>query len=328
MRYLVICLSILAMTALMAETTKTIPIMAGTPYATTCYVKQGAEPGPTVFIIGGCHGNETAGYLAARKLKNWQITAGTLYLITDAHVAAIKANQRGYPGNMNAMFPGKANGSPMERLAAQIWALIKQSRADMLVTLHESVGYHSEDPKRFGQTLTHDFVEMNTFFAPAIQAANARISNPKHKFTPYVAPYKTCPTYNAYQRLGMPATSIETCKQMPLEQRIKYQLIMCEAMFDQAGLKYQKQGASAAPRQPAKAAAATPDPKLPRVTDTIPTSLPAPPRATAPAQAAVPPPAAPAQPQPAGFPWLGTTFVVLGLGLGVYGIIRIASTKA
>ena len=37
-------------------------LMRGTPCATTYYVKRGSLPGPTVVVIGGLHGDETAAY--------------------------------------------------------------------------------------------------------------------------------------------------------------------------------------------------------------------------------------------------------------------------
>ena len=95
-----------------AETVVRHPIMSGTPYATEYTVKSTQEDyGPKVCVIGGLHGDETAGYLAARRLVNWRITRGTLIVLPEAHKAAIRRNVRAYPGNVNGMFPGDPNGS-------------------------------------------------------------------------------------------------------------------------------------------------------------------------------------------------------------------------
>ncbi|MCE5237166.1 succinylglutamate desuccinylase/aspartoacylase family protein [bacterium] len=215
-------------------------IMAGTPYQTVCYTKTGETPGGNLFIIGGCHGDEVAGYLAARRLKNWQITTGTLYLITDAHVAAIKRNARGHPGNMNKMFPGRANGSNMERLAYGIWSHIVKHHPRMLVTLHESIGFHRLEPRRYGQTLTYDTHELDETFRPMVLAVNKQIPNKDHHFALFVGPFPTCPTYCAYFQLSIPATSVETCRQMRLEERIQHQLLMCRAFMSACGLQWEE----------------------------------------------------------------------------------------
>lgn len=224
-----------------AEATPAGHVMQGTPHQTAYYVSQGG-PGPTVFIIGGCHGDEPAGFLAADKMVNWKMTTGTLVLIPHAHVSAIDRKTRGYPGNMNRMFPGKADGDKMQQLAFQTWSLIKQYQPDLLVTLHESRGFHSEEPTAFGQTLTYDFQALRAQFDPLIVQANKQIKNKAHHFSTYIYPVETCPTYCAYKLLGIPSTSIETCKKLQLETRIQYQLLMSRVLMKSAGLQWEEPG--------------------------------------------------------------------------------------
>lgn len=226
-----------------AETVTRQSLLPGTPYQTELTVKAAATPAPTVFVIGGCHGDEPAGYLAAEKLLAWQVTRGTLVVLPRAHMAAIKRGVRAYPGNMNRMFPGKASGTAMERLADAIWQQLKAQRPDLLVTLHESVQFHRVDPSAYGQTLTHDFAALNARFQPALTQANAQIANPRHRFSIYVRAFPTCPTYCAYKYLGVPSTSIETCRKLPLATRIAYQLVMLRALLRQAGLEWEEPAA-------------------------------------------------------------------------------------
>ncbi len=215
--------------------------MSGTPYATEYTVKSTQEDyGPKVCVIGGLHGDETAGYLAARRLVNWRITRGTLIVLPEAHKAAIRRNVRAYPGNMNAMFPGDPNGSDMQRLAHGIWCMIDYHRPGLLVTLHESIGFHKRDPERYGYTLCHDFSVLNRFFQRCIDRVNPEIANPLHRFEIFVEPHETCPTYCAWSKLGVPATSIETCRALGLETRVRHQLMMCMGLFDEAGLGYEQ----------------------------------------------------------------------------------------
>ena len=153
-----------------AETVQTVLLMPGTPCETRCWVKTGETAGPRLFIAGGMHGDEKAGYLAADRLVNWRITKGTLILVPRAHQMAIARGERAYPGNMNAMFPGDPAGDLMHRLAHSIWRTIVDHQPDLVVTLHESVGFHRDEPARYGQTLTYDF----DVLTPLMQAIIAR----------------------------------------------------------------------------------------------------------------------------------------------------------
>ncbi|RYG63627.1 hypothetical protein EON80_20870, partial [bacterium] len=214
----------LTATGAQAETLETGQIMAGTKYQTPFYIKTGEEVGPTIVVIGGCHGDEPAGYLAGRELKKWNITAGKLVLVPDAHAEAIRRNVRAYPRNMNRLFPGKKDGDAMEKLAYEVWQLIKDSKPDLVLTLHESRGFHVDDPKRYGQTFTYDFPELAPRFKAVAARVNAGITLKKHHFLQFIDPFPTCPTYVTWKYLKVPATSIETAKPLPLKTRISYQL--------------------------------------------------------------------------------------------------------
>jgi hypothetical protein len=222
------------------ETVRTGTLMSKTPYATTYYVKSSGVPGPVVVVIGGLHGNEAAGYLAARKLVHWTITRGTLVVLPDAHKEAIRRNVRAYPANMNNMFPGKANGDAMERLAYEIFEMIRAQHPQLLVTLHESIQFHSVAPKRYGQTLCYDFPRITPLMRRVLARVNPDIKPHLHKFMVFVEPHPTCPTYQSWVKLHVPATSIETCREVPLPLRITYQLMTLEAFFDEVGLGYEQ----------------------------------------------------------------------------------------
>ena len=215
-------------------------LMAGTPYATRYYVKEGAQPGPTLVVVGGVHGDEPAGYLAARKLLDWEVVRGKVVVLPDAHKEAIRRKMRGYPGNMNRMFPGKADGTPMERLAFEIFGMIRDSRPDVLLTLHESRDFHADDPSRYGHTLCYDFPALKPFMQRILERVNPDISPKKHRLLHFIDPFPTCPTYQAFVQLGIPATSVETSKTLPLDLRVRYQLMTVAAVMDEMGIRYRQ----------------------------------------------------------------------------------------
>jgi len=99
----------------------------GTRFETPWVQIDGAAPGPTVFIVGGVHGNEPAGYVAAEAITHWSIARGRLVVVPRACAPAIAANERTIPGlpekegNLNRYFPSE--GPPRAGIAAELWAL-------------------------------------------------------------------------------------------------------------------------------------------------------------------------------------------------------------
>ena len=206
-------------------------IMPGTPFQTRYLVKTGAAPGPTVVVMGGLHGDETAGYLAARQLEKWTVKSGKLVIVSDANAPAIRANRRFVGRNMNALFPGKPDGDGNERLADALWQLIKFHRPDLLLTLHESRGFYVENPARYGQTFTFDLPNFRDRFARVASALNRDIAPGRERFSLKMEAFPTCPTYCATRWLGVPATSIETARPLPLARRVDYQIKALRAFF-------------------------------------------------------------------------------------------------
>ena len=220
-----------------AETVQSGFLMRNTPAQTRFWIKKGDLEGPTVVIIGGVHGDEPAGYLAARELANWTVESGTLVLVSDGNVPAIKAKKRFVGRNMNRLFPGKRNGDLNEQLAYELWNLTRDAQPDLVLTLHESRDFYANNPARYGQTFTYDFPELDEQFGRVAEVVNAQIGVKKHRFLLKVDAFPTCPTYCAWKWLRAPATSVETSKTLPLKTRIGYQLAACRAFFDVYGLK-------------------------------------------------------------------------------------------
>lgn len=71
-----------------------LPAIAGTPVDSPVYVLDGASPGGTVVVLGGTHGDEPAGYLAAVVLvERATVGAGRLIVLP-------RANQSGFTHNV------------------------------------------------------------------------------------------------------------------------------------------------------------------------------------------------------------------------------------
>jgi|HigsolmetaAR206D_1030411.scaffolds.fasta_scaffold01414_5 predicted deacylase len=119
----------------------------------------GRSSGPTVAILGGVHGDELEGVLAARRvarLLDPAGLAGVVRIAAPAHPAAWQAVTRSSPldgQNLARVFPGADDGTPTERVAAFLTSRLIAG-ADLLIDLHSAgegfdmpllVGYHAGD---------------------------------------------------------------------------------------------------------------------------------------------------------------------------------------
>lgn len=83
--------------------------LKGTPGETDVYVLEGAEPGGTVLVLGGTHGDEPAGYLAAVVLiERARLERGRLFVIPRANASGYTHNvpQEGHPQRFTIATPG------------------------------------------------------------------------------------------------------------------------------------------------------------------------------------------------------------------------------
>lgn len=95
----------------------------------------GANPGPTVAIFAGVHGNEKAGVYALRELlPTLQITKGKLYVVF-ANPPAIEQDVRMLAKNLNRCFTVENTGTTYEDVRAR--ELMKMlDQCDALLDLH------------------------------------------------------------------------------------------------------------------------------------------------------------------------------------------------
>lgn len=93
------------------------------------------QPGPTVAIFAGVHGNETAGVFALQKLlPNLAVTRGTLY-VAFANPPAIEANVRMIEKNLNRCFyEGNDGDSYEDERARELMKILDE--CDALLDLH------------------------------------------------------------------------------------------------------------------------------------------------------------------------------------------------
>lgn len=103
-------------------------------------VARAREPGPTVFVVAGIHGDEMNGIGIIHRLmyeEPLELIAGTLLLIPVVNVFGFEASSRYLPDrrDLNRSFPGSATGSMASRVAHIVMKEIV-SKCDYGIDLH------------------------------------------------------------------------------------------------------------------------------------------------------------------------------------------------
>ncbi len=219
-------------------------LMPGTDNETPIFHFNSPKAGPTILILGGTHGNEPAGFEAAhrllRKLSTITLKKGNIYIIPEANKIACLNNKRRIPvpkginnerGNLNRCYPGDSTGLPMEQAAYQIIKLMRNNRINILLDLHESPVFHLEMKDKtsqyhgLGQTLIYTPNEEATWLGMvALDQLNSSLPPGNKQFSLVEQPIKHSAAWAAGQYFNIPGFTVETCKKLPLEERITYQL--------------------------------------------------------------------------------------------------------
>ncbi len=166
-------------------------LLEDTQWATPAVITHSGVEGPRVMILGGVHGNEPGGWLAAEAIADWDVERGSLVVVPRANMIATEIFERTTEelGDLNRLYPGSTaeEALPMSHMAAQISALAREFEVERLLDLHESWAFfreRSQDGTAFlGQTITtggliDDFPEGETI----VDAINGQIASRREQF--------------------------------------------------------------------------------------------------------------------------------------------------
>lgn len=127
-------------------------LLPGTPHETAAYAIAGEESGPTAVVVGGMHGDERSGYLAAERLLDRSLRAGRLVVLPRANRVAIRRDsRRGEGGDLNRQFP--PGRDPTTELAREIWEFLEGESPDVVANLHSSKGLYRTHAEFVGQAI-------------------------------------------------------------------------------------------------------------------------------------------------------------------------------
>jgi hypothetical protein len=165
-------------------------MMAGTPHETPLYVYGTGLEGQIVAVLGGVHGNEPGGWLAADEIVDGvRPSRGALLVIPRANRVATQLFERTTDemGDLNRSYPGDPNGKPMQVMAAQIIDLLREFRVDLVIDMHESWAFYYNRPQNgtayLGQTVaTYPAEPGITLARTVVDNVNQRIQAPWEQF--------------------------------------------------------------------------------------------------------------------------------------------------
>ncbi|HEX6990214.1 MAG TPA: succinylglutamate desuccinylase/aspartoacylase family protein [Bacillota bacterium] len=232
-------------------------ILPGTRYATTLYEIDSGRSGPIVWVSGGVHGSELAGWMAAERIAGWDIARGKLIVVPHANQPAVQQRRRSATGDpdLNRQFPQRAGQSARTRLARALWAELLRYRPDWVFDLHEALSNNNANPDSVGQSIiVHPTSRMTSLARRVIDRMNAGLSSARD-FNLMRYPVQGSLADAAGQVLGANAAIVETSRQYALSTRIDWHLRIMRTILEE--LDMNPQTASTGGTSVAKAAAVT-----------------------------------------------------------------------
>ncbi len=225
-------------------------------------IKKGVENNNTVLVMGGIQGDEPGGFLAANLIAlEYNITAGSVWVIPNLNFDSIIKNNRGAKGDMNRKFATLAKNDPDYRAVMGVKKLVADPAVSLIVHLHDGSGFYREkyinameNPKRWGNSCIidqeklpgspyGDLIGISSHIAKEI---NKHIKDPKHKY--HVKNTRTAEgdtemlkslTWYAVTE-GKAAFANEASKSLPTHLRVYYHLLAIESYLRTAGIKFER----------------------------------------------------------------------------------------
>ena len=220
---------------------KVVRLASGTKYQTNLYVIKSGKPGPVVMIVGGVHGNETAGYKAANKIKDYSITKGTLLVIPEANKLAIAQHRRyiSRMGDLNRDFPRTAYESADNTLSKAIYNVVKTYDVDWLMDMHEGYDYSiNASTSSVGQTVIYYPSTSTAKVAKKIaNTLNSGISSSSRKFHLLRYPISGSLARSAGQFQKAHSFIFETCSKQTLATRINQQVKAANCLLNELNMR-------------------------------------------------------------------------------------------
>ncbi len=217
-------------------------VAAGTKWATPYYVQDSGRAGPTVMVVGGVHGNEPAGAVAARQVRHWPLVRGKMVVVPRANELSLRAGKRLLPTeadrDLNRCFPRAEGEAPRGELATALWRLVADVRPDWLLDLHEGFGFRKTNQKTTGSSvITTLGPGMREQAQRMLDAVNATVADEDRKHVLLRNPAVGSLARSAADRLGARAMILETTyRGPPLSLRARQHRLKVHCVLTELGV--------------------------------------------------------------------------------------------
>lgn len=213
-------------------------LMPGTEYEIPVVVL-GDGSAPVAVVLGGVHGNEPAGSLAAQKLSQDTVIKGTLVIIPQVNKLALAKNIRTLDsiGDINRQYNAQQSNLPSKQIATQILELIKTHKASMLIDLHEARTFHKLDNSSLGQLILPTMNDKSAMLAlDAVNYVNKSIPKGYKQFGYGPYPLPDSAAYYAGKNLNISAFTVETSSQNELDERVRQHYLIAKYLLAAEGV--------------------------------------------------------------------------------------------
>jgi succinylglutamate desuccinylase len=232
-----------------AATVRAVPeavLAPGTRYETSLFVHEAAEPGPSVLVVGGIHGNEPAPPRAVSTLTEIELPRGRLLFVPEANRRALAASSRHTPGDrfldLNRNFPIASRREPRGVLATALWSLLEQHRPDWVIDVHEGFDYRRRNQKSVGNSVTYvPYARVGACSARLarhlVNDINRTIEDESKHFMLLAPGPEGSFARSATEALGVPSLVLETTRvAQPLALRVGQHRRLLSVALDRIGL--------------------------------------------------------------------------------------------
>lgn len=213
-------------------------LLSGTRFATELVEIDSGNPGPTVWVSGGVHGSELAGWQAAEQIARWRISRGRLVVVPHANKPAVQQQLRSAKGDpdLNRQFPKAAGQKPKGTLATGLWDALQRFQPDWVFDLHEALGNRNLSKDSVGQTIiVHPRGDMPSLAAQVVRRVNETLTG-NRSFQVIRNPVHGSLAHGAGQVLGKNAAIVETSRMYALKDRVQWHLMIMRYVLEALGM--------------------------------------------------------------------------------------------
>lgn len=213
-------------------------LLEGTDLENSVCRLQGKEDGATLYIVGGVHGDEKAGWIAGELLKEASFTYGTIYIISPANRYGAEQDQRETKEerDLNRNFPGDPEGCDAEQIAWAIYSDIQEKQPDFVLDLHEARAA-KERRDALGNSVICQSLEKSGDLVLELLMESEEGKVCSEPLTLYGSPPPGSVNRIVTENLGIPVMTVETFREDPLKVRVRNHLEITEFVMEYLGMR-------------------------------------------------------------------------------------------